>query len=162
MPAVFSSGMLLPVVTQLLLQWMDKELALPREPGVFVLFAISTRLYNLSVLVQGKAATLACLTAVRDSFPADSAVGPNRPRTGFSGYPFACNRYSSPSVVGEKTKNRPPGEGETGVLSGSIPIHCNKSVALWQGRISNCRRKLIRTVRRLRISNVMTVRFTGV
>ena len=139
--ACISSGMLLPVVTHFLLRWMDQNWPCPREPGVFVLFAISTRLYNLSVLVQGKAATLACLTAVRDSFPADSAVGPNRPRTGFKSSPVACNRYSSPFVVGEKTKNRPPGEGKTGVQLGPIPIRCNKSVALWQGRISNCRRK---------------------
>jgi hypothetical protein len=61
----------------------------PRKPGFFVLFTKDKRIYNLSVLVQGKAATLACLTAVRDSFPADSAVGPNRPRTGFSGNPIA-------------------------------------------------------------------------
>jgi len=141
---------------------MDQNWPAPRKPSVFVLFAISTRCYNLSVLVQGKAATLACLTAVRDSFPADSVVEPNRPRTGSLSNPIACDWYSSPSVVGEKTKNCPPGVGKTGVFLGPIPILCNKSVALWQGRISNCRRKLIRTVRLSRISNVMTVRFTGV
>jgi hypothetical protein len=34
--------------------------------------------------------------------------------------------------------------------------------ALWQGRISNCRRKLIGTVRRSRISNCMTAICAGV